>query len=196
MVVLRKVGVMSVAKIFAVISAIVGLIEGIVLAGLGSMMGDMLSGTPLGMLGMFGMYGYTAIIIFPVTGAISGFIGGAIGALLYNLVAGKIGGIEMNLIGLQAAAIPIRTQPATATLVCSRCGGKLSADAKFCRKCGVSVPTVAPEMTAPQVADAHPPPVVTPPPVAEVPSARFCEGCGAKISSTAKFCGKCGASQP
>lgn len=155
MVVLKRVGVMSVAKIFAVLSAIVGLIEGIVLAGLGSMMGDMLSGTPVGMLGMSGMFGYTAIIMFPVGGAILGFVGGAIIALLYNIVAGKIGGIEMDLIKMQAAATPIPIQPAsvpTAAPVatappaaaaapvkfCSSCGAKISATAKFCGKCGAN----------------------------------------------------------
>jgi predicted lipid-binding transport protein (Tim44 family) len=141
---------MSVAKIFAVLSAIVGLIEGIVLAGLGSMMGDMLSGTPVGMLGIFG---YSAIIMFPVGGAISGFIGGAIGALLYNFVAGRIGGIEIDLV--QAAGIRLPTPPATVPAAapvvttppaaaaapgkfCSSCGAKISATAKFCGKCGAN----------------------------------------------------------
>ena len=150
MVVLKRVGVMSVAKIFAVLSAIVGLIEGIVLAGVGSMMGDMLSGTPVASLGVFG---YTAIIMFPITGAISGFIGGAIGALLYNIVAGKIGGIEMDLV--QAAGTPLPTPPATVPTAapvatappvaaaapakfCSSCGAKISATTKFCGKCGAN----------------------------------------------------------
>jgi hypothetical protein len=102
---------------------------------------------------MLGMYGYTAIIMFPVTGAISGFIGGAIGAFLYNLVASKIGGIELDLVRVQAAA-PLPTPPATiataapaiATVApvadaaparfCSHCGAKISATADFCGKCG------------------------------------------------------------
>ena len=156
MVVLKRVGVMSVAKIFAVLSAIVGLIEGIVFAGLGSMvgmLGGMLSGTPLGTLGVFG---FSAIIIFPVAGAISGFIGGAIGAFLYNLVAVRIGGIEMDLVRVQVAVTPPPTQPATVLTA------------------------------APQIATA---------PVADAASARFCPRCGAKISSTANFCGICGANQ-
>ena len=157
MVVLKRVGVMSVAKIFAVLSAIVGLIEGIAFAAIGSMMsgsllGDMLSGTPMGMLGLFG---YTAIIIFPVTGAISGFVGGAIVAFLYNLVATKIGGIEMDLIRVQPAVTPPPTPPATVPAAapptaaapvtgaaparfCSHCGGRISPTANFCGSCGAN----------------------------------------------------------
>ena len=170
MVVLKRVGVMSVAKILAVLSAIVGLIEGIMFAGLGSMLGmlgGMLSGTPVAMLGVFG---FSAIIIFPVAGAISGFIGGAIGAFLYNLVAARIGGIEMDLVRVQAAvttAPPV--QPAT-------------------------IPTAAPIPTQPTTIPA-PAPVLTAPPVADAAPARFCPRCGAKISSTANFCGICGANQ-
>jgi hypothetical protein len=160
MVVLKRVGVMSVAKIFAVLSAIAGLIEGIIFAALGSMMsgsvlGDMVSGTPVGMLGVFGI---TAIIIFPVTGAISGFIVGAIVAFLYNLVAGRIGGIEMDLVRVQAAVTPPLTQPATIPTAappiattpvtsaaparfCSHCGGRISATASFCGSCGANQTT-------------------------------------------------------
>ena len=158
MVMLKRVGVMSVAKIIAVLSAIVGLIEGIVFAGLGSvlsgsMLGGILSGTPLGMLGVFG---YAAIIIFPVAGAISGFIEGAIGAFLYNLVAARIGGIEMDLVRVQAALTPAPTQPAT-------------------------IPPVAPPVATAPVSDEAP--------------ARYCSHCAARISSTAMFCGSCGAKQ-
>jgi TM2 domain-containing membrane protein YozV len=158
MVMLKRVGVMSVAKIIAVLSAIVGLIEGIVFAGLGSimsgsMLGGILSATPIGTLGVFGL---TAIIIFPVSGAISGFIGGAIGAFLYNLVAARIGGIEMDLVRVQAALTPAPTQPAT-------------------------IPTTAQPIATAPVSDAAP--------------TRYCSHCAARISSTAMFCGSCGAKQ-
>jgi len=44
------------------------------------------------------MYGgAAAIIILPIMYGIFGFIGGAIGAWIYNLVAGWIGGIEIEL---------------------------------------------------------------------------------------------------
>ena len=61
------------------------------------MIGSIAGVTSLGMLGGFGVL---AIVMFPIMGAISGFIGGAISAFLYNLVATRIGGIEMDLVGL------------------------------------------------------------------------------------------------
>jgi len=54
MVVLRKVGVMSVAKISAVLGAIGGLVQGILFMGLGSIVGRLAGGTSLATLGMFG----------------------------------------------------------------------------------------------------------------------------------------------
>jgi hypothetical protein len=136
LVMLRRVGVMSVAKICAIISLIVGLIEGIIFASLGGLLGGLLTGTPAEMLGAFGL---TAIITFPISGAISGFIGGAIGAALYNLIAGKIGGIEMDLVGLQdaAATAPLPATP-TPGKFCASCGAKIPSNAKFCGVCGAN----------------------------------------------------------
>jgi len=42
-------------------------------------------------------FGVLSIVIFPIIFAICGFIGGAITALLYNLFAGKIGGVQVEL---------------------------------------------------------------------------------------------------
>ena len=136
MVVLRQVGVMSVAKIAAVLMAIVGLIQGIVFASLGSMIGSIAGLASLEMLGGFGVL---AVVMFPITGAISGFIGGAISAFLYNLVATRIGGIEMDLIGAQAVvpSAPALAMP-TATKFCPSCGAKIPANARFCGSCGAN----------------------------------------------------------
>jgi hypothetical protein len=135
MVVLRSVGVMSVAKVSAVLMAIAGLIEGIVFAGLGTMIGSLAEGTPMVALGAFG---FMAIIMFPIGGAISGFIGGAISAVLYNLVAGKIGGIEMDLIGMQVGITSAPAQMPMATKFCASCGAKIPVNVKFCGICGAN----------------------------------------------------------
>jgi hypothetical protein len=138
MVVLRKVGIMSVAKVLAVLMAIAGLIEGIVFASLGTMIGSIAEGTPAAALGAFGLM---AIVIFPIGGAISGFIGGAISAALYNMVAGGIGGIEMDLVGMQAAMpsapiqIPAATKPPP---FCGHCGRRttlLPGQGFYCYDC-------------------------------------------------------------
>ena len=132
MMLLKKVGVMSVAKVSAVIMAIIGFIEGILFAAFGTMMGSLAGATAIALSG-FGLF---AIVIFPIMGDISGFIGGAIGAALYNFVADKMGGIEMELVSTQ----PAMTSAISPTSVkfCASCGAKLPADAKFCGTCGAA----------------------------------------------------------
>ncbi|MDK2907911.1 MAG: hypothetical protein PWQ87_369 [Candidatus Woesearchaeota archaeon] len=88
---LNKIGVLSVAKVNAVIGAILGLIWGIFAAITGT------SFAVLGGLGFMAGLGLWSIIVFPIIYALIGFIGGVIGAFLYNLVAGWIGGIEIEL---------------------------------------------------------------------------------------------------
>lgn len=94
---LTRMGVMSVAKIYGLISAIFGLIFGAFLS-LMSLFGGamtMLSGQEGGAFGFF--FGAAAIIILPIFYGIMGFIGGAISCWIYNLAAGWIGGVEMEL---------------------------------------------------------------------------------------------------
>lgn len=88
---LNKIGVLSVAKINAVIGAILGLIWGILAAIIGTTF------AVLGGLGALAGLGLWSIIVFPIVYALIGFVGGAIGAFLYNLVAGWVGGIEVEL---------------------------------------------------------------------------------------------------
>lgn len=88
---LNKIGVLSLAKINAVIGAILGLIWGIFAAILGTTI------AVLGGLGALAGLGLWSIIVFPIIYALVGFVGGAIGAFLYNLVAGWIGGVEVEL---------------------------------------------------------------------------------------------------
>lgn len=87
---LNKIGILSVAKVNAVVGAILGLIWGI-FAAIGTTFA-VLEG-----LGFMAGLGLWSIIVFPIIYALIGFIGGAIGAFLYNLVAGWIGGIEIEL---------------------------------------------------------------------------------------------------
>ncbi len=89
---IKKFGIMSVAKFCAIIGLIWGFVVGLMLAvgvgGTAAMFGR-------GMLGAgVGIIGFIFMIIF---GAVGGFIGGAILAFIYNIVLGAIGGIEMDL---------------------------------------------------------------------------------------------------
>ncbi len=89
---LKSIGVVSSAKLLAGIMTLVGLLAGI-LYSFGGAIYDVLttgtvnSGTALAFLALIGM---------PVLFAIFGFLVGFMGAFLYNLVAGWIGGIEMD----------------------------------------------------------------------------------------------------
>jgi len=90
---IKSVGVLSVAKIMGAIYAVMGLIllPFFLLAGfIGSMAGE--HGNPLGAIGglVFGLFA-------PVFYGAIGFVFGAIGAFLYNVMAKWLGGIEVQV---------------------------------------------------------------------------------------------------
>lgn len=83
------------AKMMGVLYALLGLIIGAfvsLIALVGSALGS--SSSQSGMIGA--VVGIAAIIVFPILYGIIGFLGGLITAWLYNLVAGMIGGIELE----------------------------------------------------------------------------------------------------
>lgn len=95
---IKRVQVMSFALTIGVIYALVGFIVGILFAVLGGSLFVCL----LGMGGReilegFGALSALAIIIFPIMYFIMGFIGSAIAAILYNIVAPRVGGIQVEL---------------------------------------------------------------------------------------------------
>ena len=42
-------------------------------------------------------FGVASVIVLPIMFAIMGFIGGAIGAFIYNIVAKYVGGLQLDL---------------------------------------------------------------------------------------------------
>jgi hypothetical protein len=98
---IKRVGVMSYAKITAVTCAAFGLIIGILYAlifmifGAAMLAGSGRNSTGAGMGSIF--VGLIFIIAFPIFYAVLGFIFGAIGALVYNVASGFVGGIELEL---------------------------------------------------------------------------------------------------
>jgi len=101
---LKKIGVVSSSKLLAVLMAFIGLIAGIFYS-FGGLIIDALvtigwissSAASTSGLGFGTVLAFGALIGMPIIFAIPGFISGAIGAFLYNLVAGWIGGIEIDL---------------------------------------------------------------------------------------------------
>lgn len=93
--ILRRIGAFSCTKVSCILYLIIGLIIGamfsILSVAVSSLGGESEFSGALGLL-----FGVGAIIFFPIVYAIVGFIGGLIGAAVYNLVAGMVGGIEFD----------------------------------------------------------------------------------------------------
>ena len=89
----------SALKIGAVTYAFVGLVVGLCTAAFSMVVGPA-AGLEGGTFGArtigFGL-GASAIIVMPIAYAIVGALGGAIGAVLYNLAAGWVGGLEVDI---------------------------------------------------------------------------------------------------
>ena len=107
MVTIKKFGVLSVGVMWGILSAIGGLIVGLIWAAMFSLISVFteayggMYGEPYGMDEAFGamswIFGGMAIIILPVFYGVIGFVGGIIGATLYNLFARWVGGIKVEL---------------------------------------------------------------------------------------------------
>lgn len=91
---LTRVGVLSLGKIFGATYAIMGLIFGAIMTLISLLMGSM-AGKEGAFAGM--ALGVGAVIIFPIFYGIIGLVGGIITALIYNVVAGFIGGLEIEV---------------------------------------------------------------------------------------------------
>ena len=103
--IIRRLGVWSVARLYAGIMGCIGLFAGIVFASiatLGGVAGAMnadagAKGAGFAIGGLGALFGVGAIIILPICYGILGLVSGAIGAALYNLFAGMFGGIEVEV---------------------------------------------------------------------------------------------------
>lgn len=89
---IKQFGVISVGKFFAVFGLVWGFFVGMFLAlgvgGMGSIMSSPVVGIGAGIV---------ACAIAILAGGVLGFISGAIVAVVYNIVLGATGGVEMDL---------------------------------------------------------------------------------------------------
>ena len=97
--VIRRFGIWSVAKLYGALLAAMGLLFGAIIA-LASMIGgaagafgadSAASAGPMAMI-----FGVGAVIFLPIFYGVLGVVMGALSAGLYNLVAGLLGGIEVE----------------------------------------------------------------------------------------------------
>ncbi len=98
---IKSLGVLSVAKMYAALMGIFGLIIGviygliIILFGAAILSSGAREATGAGAGSIIG--GLLAMIGIPIFYMVFGFIGGAITAFVYNIVAGVAGGVEMDI---------------------------------------------------------------------------------------------------
>ncbi len=90
--VLKKVSLLSVANVLGMMGVVWGLVIAILAIALGGLITSVLPGA-----GAAVGVGIISIIVFPLTYGIVGFVAGVICALLYNIVAKRIGGIKIDL---------------------------------------------------------------------------------------------------
>jgi hypothetical protein len=96
--VLKKVGVLSCGKVLGTLYALLGLLIGAVVsivAIVGAAIGSASGESPQAFLGL--LFGIAAIVAMPLLYGGMGFVGGLISAALYNIIAGFVGGLEVEL---------------------------------------------------------------------------------------------------
>ena len=93
--VIKRVAPLSAAKIAGTLYAVLGIFIGAVVSLIASVGG--FASNNSGIPGMGAMIGVGAIVIAPIFYGCIGFFGALIGTWLYNLVAGVVGGIELEV---------------------------------------------------------------------------------------------------
>lgn len=98
---LKRIGVLSAAKISAALELVYGLAFAVLLLLAGGAMVAFFGPTLSALLAI----GLLALIAVPLLALAAGFVGSAIGALVYNAIAGWIGGVKVELKGRRLARI-------------------------------------------------------------------------------------------
>jgi hypothetical protein len=93
--VIKRIGPFSVGKIAGALYAVIGVCLGAVFS-LMAMAGGMAADTD-GAAGFGALIGVGAIVIFPILYGGLGFVFTMLAAALYNLIAGWVGGVELDV---------------------------------------------------------------------------------------------------
>ncbi len=93
--IVKRIGPLSFAKISGMLYGLMGLFFGALIS-LFSIVGGALA--PAKDSGFGGMiFGAAAVVILPIFYGVLGFVMSLIGAALYNLIAGWVGGVELDV---------------------------------------------------------------------------------------------------
>lgn len=93
--IVKRIGPLSLAKISGMLYGLMGLIIGAFISLFSVVGGAFAPGKDAGVVGM--LFGAAAIVILPIFYGLLGFVMSLIGAALYNLVAGWVGGVELDV---------------------------------------------------------------------------------------------------
>ena len=91
----KRIGPASAFKVGAALYGLMGLLFGIIFALISMQGGALLPAMEPRVFRMF--FGVGAIVFLPIFYGVIGGIGGAISAALYNLIAGWVGGLEVEI---------------------------------------------------------------------------------------------------
>ncbi|MBE2210919.1 MAG: hypothetical protein IAE66_04870 [Xanthomonadaceae bacterium] len=94
--IIKRIDPMSVAKITGIIAAVFGLIIGVLFFLFGAMFSALPGVHGNGMaMGLFG--GFMGVLLLPILYGVCGFLGGLIHAWVYNVAAGWVGGVRIEV---------------------------------------------------------------------------------------------------
>ncbi len=91
--IIKRVGPMSLARIAGTLYALLGLLIGGVFS-LIAVVGGALGGSESGLAGV--IFGAAAVVVLPLLYACVGVVGALVGAVLFNLAAGWVGGVQIE----------------------------------------------------------------------------------------------------
>jgi hypothetical protein len=94
--VIKSIGPLSLAKLAGILYGAIGLIVGAVFAAI-SAVGGFAAATESEGAAFAALFGVGAIVFLPILYGGMGFLFALIGAALYNVIAGMVGGIEVQM---------------------------------------------------------------------------------------------------
>jgi len=92
--VIKRIAVLKLAIFQSALMAAFGLIAALIFMMFGAMFSGLAGHEAAGVMGVAGVF---MVIILPIFYGVIGFIAGAIGGAMYNLIAGVVGGIEIEV---------------------------------------------------------------------------------------------------
>lgn len=93
--IIRRIGPMSIARLSGMLYAVMGLVFGGIIS-LIALAGGFASGSD-GATQFGGLFGVAAVLVLPICYGLLGFVATLIAAWLYNVAAGVVGGIEVDI---------------------------------------------------------------------------------------------------